>query len=617
MNDLPQEEPRAGASLIVLTLDDSLVETLKAVCPQHALSILGTEADLPSHLLGDHGGVAIIDAAAVGTPIDALTERLSTQFPDLVLIVAGDSHAQHDLTAQVTRGTVYRFLHKPVSAQRVKLFVEAAIRRHDEEQAPQPATRHRSVASEPLLSRNTLLIGAAVVVMAVAAALYVEMKPTEPVAAAKTGSTPQSAPAVQASGSATNQIAQARNDEIERLLTSAEQALLAEKVDDAARFVESAKQIEPENVRVVFLTAQIARERERAALTQARNAVAGGNINKALQVLDGTARNGERSPLVAETRQELQQLQVDARVESLLNLAAERLRTGFVLEPAQDNARFYIESAVAIAPDNESVLRAEREFARNLVTRARAALSGGNTDEGERWIGAASDAGASVEEVSLLRRDVQNARVTAKAEAMTRLSRGFDQRLTQNRLVEPANDSAAFYLRQLEQTDPTHPSTRQARLSLSTKLVDEARNAASRGDLATADALVEDARSLNIAPASIAAIEREIAAVRATPGTAAAAEVISAGRLERTKYVPPEYPGMAQQRKITGAVDLEFTVRKDGRVVDIAIAAADPPKVFDQAAISAVRQWRYRPMERNGSPVDQRVRLKMRFAMDE
>jgi hypothetical protein len=79
------------------------------------------------------GGVALVDAAAATTPITSLTERLKTQFPDLVLVVAGGTDDQGALTPQITRGMVYRFLHKPLSEQRVKLFVAAAWRRHGEE----------------------------------------------------------------------------------------------------------------------------------------------------------------------------------------------------------------------------------------------------------------------------------------------------------------------------------------------------------------------------------------------------------------------------------------------------------------------------------------------------
>src|SRR6185295_6542325 len=113
--DLPPE------SLVVLTHDTELLQTLRAVATEHEISTVGAESDLAAHLLEDHAGVAVLDTAAVTTPIGPLADRLKSQFPDLVLVVAGHASEQSALAARITRGTVYRFLHKPVSEQRVRL----------------------------------------------------------------------------------------------------------------------------------------------------------------------------------------------------------------------------------------------------------------------------------------------------------------------------------------------------------------------------------------------------------------------------------------------------------------------------------------------------------------
>jgi len=117
-----------GESLVVLTRDPALAETLKVLGSEHNIVSVDAESDLAGELVGK--SVAILDASAVTTPIGRLTDKLQSQFPDLVLIVAGTVNDQTALATQITNGTVYRFLHKPVSEQRVKLFVEAAWRRH-------------------------------------------------------------------------------------------------------------------------------------------------------------------------------------------------------------------------------------------------------------------------------------------------------------------------------------------------------------------------------------------------------------------------------------------------------------------------------------------------------
>ena len=62
-----------------------------------------------------------------------MAERLRETWPDLVLVVVGTAEEQSKVASQITSGVVYRFLHRPVSAPRVRLFVEAALRRHEVE----------------------------------------------------------------------------------------------------------------------------------------------------------------------------------------------------------------------------------------------------------------------------------------------------------------------------------------------------------------------------------------------------------------------------------------------------------------------------------------------------
>lgn len=66
----------------------------------------------------------------------------------------------------------------------------------------------------------------------------------------------------------------------------------------------------------------------------------------------------------------------------------------------------------------------------------------------------------------------------------------------------------------------------------------------------------------------------------------------------------PNYPGSALRRGIEGRVIVQFSVLASGQVTDVSVIAADPPGIFDAAAIAAVNRWRYRPAVTDGSPVD-------------
>ena len=67
------------------------------------------------------------------------------------------------------------------------------------------------------------------------------------------------------------------------------------------------------------------------------------------------------------------------------------------------------------------------------------------------------------------------------------------------------------------------------------------------------------------------------------------------------KRVEPVYPDVAVSARIRGVVILEANVDKDGRVVEVTVLRS-ASKLLDAAAITAVRQWQYRPLILNGLP---------------
>jgi protein TonB len=76
----------------------------------------------------------------------------------------------------------------------------------------------------------------------------------------------------------------------------------------------------------------------------------------------------------------------------------------------------------------------------------------------------------------------------------------------------------------------------------------------------------------------------------------------------RTRVVPkliskvtPVYPPSVEKEHIWGDVLLDVTLKEDGTVEQTSVIAGNPLLV--EAARSAVRQWRYRPLLVNGKPV--------------
>ena len=635
--------------LIALTRDAELLATLRKVTePAHQVWPAGSEVDLPTGLMGHHAGVALIDCAALATPIATLTQRLHAQFPELVLIVAGSSDEQGQLAAQITDGSVHRFLHKPVSEQRVRLFVEAAWRRHEEGHGvPPPAALLASPSSGGRAARGWL--GLVAVIAAAGPLIWIGTRTPE--VALPPVSPPPSAPPSAAGDAALESLlssadralaagrllappgdnaadlyreALGRNARdtravngleqvIDRLLAAAETQLGEHRLDAAQQLVDQARALGPSHPRVAFVTEQISAQRERAVLGKAQRAAAGGNVSAALAVLDTAAHGSRPSTLVDEARQELAQQQLAARVADYLSRGRDALKQGHLIEPVEDNARFYIESARALAPQSTDVQQATEDLIARLESEAHEALSAKNADQADVWASAAADAGGDSAQVAALHAQALELRSAATADSLLQLARSFNQALEQGRVLEPATDSARFYLAQLERTDAASPAAAAARSAYGARLLDEARGSLRQADFAGTRAWLAAARSAGAEAADLGKLDTALAA--AQEEAQQANSVVNESQLVRARYVPPEFPQAARQRGIDGWVDLQFLVDTDGAVSDVAIVGAQPAGIFEQAALDAVRHWRYQPVMRSGRAVSQRARVRLRFTV--
>src|ERR1700722_2321504 len=370
-------------SLVVLTRDPAFGAAVRAVAaPEHDLVLVGAETDLAIHIMSDGAGVVVLDTAAAVSPISQLSQNLKTQFPDLVRVVAGGAAEQSALSAQVTSGDVYRFLHKPASEQRMRLFIDAAWRRRGAGEAGAATATVPQLAKAAKSRRLPLgLLAMAVLVIAATAGIvgwlmgqHTPQRISAPpsAAAAPQPKTPpqkpgdavlsqllQRADAALARGdwllppgnSASDLYHQALDRHpgdaqalggldkvVDQVLSAAEQDLLAQHLDEADHLTAAARAIAPNSVRVSFLATQIAREKDRALRAQTH------------------------------LQQQQQQQQEAAQVE-------------------------------------------RRD---QLVAAARAALTAGNLDEAAGSIGVAADAGVDHDAIDRLTRDLQGAQLIAR-----------------------------------------------------------------------------------------------------------------------------------------------------------------------------------------------------------
>lgn len=77
--------------------------------------------------------------------------------------------------------------------------------------------------------------------------------------------------------------------------------------------------------------------------------------------------------------------------------------------------------------------------------------------------------------------------------------------------------------------------------------------------------------------------------------------------------VEPEYPEAARQQRMQGAVVLDVRIGRDGVVQSVKVVSGE--SVLADAAIAAVKQWRFKPEVREGRAVEMQTRITLNFKM--
>ena len=84
-------------------------------------------------------------------------------------------------------------------------------------------------------------------------------------------------------------------------------------------------------------------------------------------------------------------------------------------------------------------------------------------------------------------------------------------------------------------------------------------------------------------------------------------------RLVLTHVVQPVYPLEAMRQKLQGQVVIHLVISTNGDVLSAEPVTGNP--MFTQAAVTAMRQWKFQPYIRNGQPVQIGYKMPYDFAM--
>jgi TonB family protein len=564
--------PRTGPvrGLVALTNDALLIRALQELSAGGVnVSVVPDLRNLTDVLLQNAGDTVLIDTATLDSPVTEVVDAISRQLPDLCLMVAGHSTDQQQLTSRLASKVVFRFVHKPASPQRLRLFLDAAARPGEPGPAavtaaiPAPASQ---AIARPLVAGGSRIPSPAVMgglagLVALAVAVWVLWPNAEDPSAATAAAAAK--PAVEmvqvvtlvsqadaafaagkfvaSDGSsaaemyrtllkvdAANRHAREGFDKsIDQALRRAEESLLAGRLNDAGTLVAAVALIAPDNPRLGFLNTQISREQARI------------NTNASQRQ-------------VFESRQ--------AAIRSALTTMKERLQRGAFIEPAASAVASFRE-AEAINANDTAVHAARDTLVAALLTAADSELGARRPPVARRLVDAARSINSSAPGIDVLNRRV-------------------DEVAAQLAAPEPA-------------PPPPRVETPVAAV--------------------VSVPVPVPVPAVTVAPAPLPA-----PAAQAAPSTADTSNtVVSSRTLTLIRGAEPVYPEWALQQLISGWVELEFTVATDGSVKDIKVTNAQPKSTFNAAATAALSRHRYAPVMRGGMAVPQRASIRMRFTAKE
>jgi TonB family protein len=343
--------------------------------------------------------------------------------------------------------------------------------------------------------------------------------------------------------------------------------------------------------------------------------------------------------------------------EELLDRARVALNARHYTDPEGDNALAYFRAVLAQDPDNDEALEGLQRIGGLLDERLQSELA-------QRKL---NDAAGTLTQLKLIRpgdpglaqmdAKLAEAQIAAADESSRRqgdarahqLAQLVSTRIREDKLVEPATDSAKTYLTLLRRM-PSDPKglADAAAAELTQALLLKIRDAAAQPQRDDLERWLAEARALGVSPTRVAA------AIRAAPPAAAAQPTVTRpeppaqsvadrtndghplkpspdsavaqlnaprqlppGELKRTRYVPPDYPKDALKRGIGGEVRVRITVDADGKVKSTEVMNSSPAGVFDRAALDAVRRWRFKPLALDNTDIEATVVTNIVFRPDD
>lgn len=673
----------------ITTRDDFLLELGDALGGQASIRPVESISAALEHLTNaKRGQVLVVDSRDV-TDVRGDIERAQNQAAHAVVLVFSAPESEKAVAAALKGSNVFAVLPIPVDKRKTGAVFEGALadavarksnlRAPDRNpaasvsvepfQAGAPTDSGGPTGSEEGKSNRGLMIGAGVVVVAIAAGAFLFMGKNQGAAPPAAGQPAKvaAAPAAPAADTAANEdkgpqvetslVKGKIDDLLEKARLAMRERRYSEPVGDnallyyrsaaaadpnngeaidglqrvaavlAARFDESMNggKLDEASLALANLKAAAANDSKipgmevRLMTAQVAKALADGNIDRAQNyVRQASASPAFSADQINKWKTEIARRQEEAKVQKMAGMVSDRIRDGRLVEPADDSAKLYMQQLHDAAPTNSTTQRLTRDLNAAYMHKAREAAIANKAPDVDRWLTEARAGGVSNSDITAFQKELASARQKAISAESDRVAQLVRDRMRDGRLSDPANDSAVYYLYQLQATDANNPVAAQLSKDLASKFVERARAAAQTGKGGTVDGDLTFAKRFGADPKDVAAVQA-INTPKTPAGRSAQAAGVSvqslAASLKRTRYTPPEFPNKALSQHLSGAVTVEYTVDTNGETRDVRVIEATPPGVFDKSAIAAIKRWKYEPVVANGTPVEVPVRTSIRFEL--
>lgn len=582
-------DPIASSSVLIISKDAELVDSLiKNNNADRQFKARGSvQLVLEDPEILDQNSLIILDVGSNSSDINVTVNqvlKIKQQDPTQVLILTGDSEILGNMLKSNIQPLIYRAFTKPISPNQVFLAFKSGDALHQDLIQKRsrgidittigPTENKTNVASlaRESKSKTPLFAGLGLIAIAIAAwLLFNDGAPSPESATGETADTPTiitdtiDQPLIEETVTVSG-----RAQEISRLNQLAETAVLTERIiapigDNALEYYEQVLALDAYNT-VAYQGKKAIADRLRESYNQM---IINAEFDKALNVIS-----------------------VLQRIEPL-NIQNDALLGG-------------LEKAVDL-----HVRRVRESGSAEDVARTTAVI--GNL--GSKFSGANSASNALKKEKAMLLK--------------------IDGAIASNNLAPPQQGNAYTLVSEALNANSISKANITPRVAeLSQKLLSIAVSSFDENTLAETEELAALIKRLNVDRNGLAELNKklavrqaaELAAVTAVETAAAAAEeeiipeppkIIPAKVISRA---PPRYPTKAHNRNVEGWVEVKFFIDVSGVPIEIEIIDSKPKKLFDSAALKAVRKWRFSPArnEETGLPVQSTIiSTKVQFKLEE